>query len=151
MNIQLDKKQYHTLLTALQTAGFVYGIMGDMVDSKYKKRSKQLDDLENIVLEHADEYGMGEFVEIFEGTKYLNEKFMEKVIQDLKEYEDYVFWDMLAREMAKKEFHTLYTDDELKQMEERDLLHKIFDLEEKYHEIFEEVGIDNLELVNYEK
>jgi len=151
MNIQLDKKQYHTLLTALQTAGFVYGIMGDMVDSKYKKRSKQLDDLENIVLEHADEYGMGEFVEIFEGKRCLNEKFMDKIIHDLKEYEDYVFWDLLAREMARKELHKLYTENELKNMGERDLLHRIFDLEEKYHEIFEEEGIDGLELVDYEK
>ena len=63
--IEFDKKQYETLVRALQIAGSVYGIMGDMVDESYKKESEAMDDLESWVLACAGEFGMARLVEIF--------------------------------------------------------------------------------------
>jgi hypothetical protein len=149
--MQLNKKQYHTLLTALQVADYVYGIMGDAVDNKYKKKNRQIEDLISIVLENADKYNMGEFVENFEGEKCLNEKFMDKVIPDLMEFEDYNFWDLLVREMAKKELFSKYTEAELKKMDGKEYFFNVLALEEKYDEIFNKKGIDCLELVDRDK
>ena len=45
MQIELSKEQYKSLLRAIDVAGFIYGVMGDAVDEKYKKPSNETDGL----------------------------------------------------------------------------------------------------------
>ena len=48
MKINITKKQYEVLIQSLETAGCVYGPMSDFVDDKYKKNTKEI----NEVTEH---------------------------------------------------------------------------------------------------
>lgn len=146
MENKLTKKQYKSLLRALDVAGFIYGIMGDTVDKKYKKQSKENDDLIDEILKYADQFGQTAFVEKFEGKNVLSDDYSNKILEDIAEFEEYVFWDNLVSKLSLKGMHEKYSPEEIEKMEEMDFLKGIWELEEKYHEILEKDGIDNFEL-----
>jgi len=146
MKIDLTKQEYKSLLRATDIANFVYGIMGDMVDEKYKKPSKKTDELTNKVLEYADQFGQTEFVEEFEGKNILSDDYSNEILKDVTEFEEYVFWDRLVQKLALKEMQKKYSLKERKQMDDMERITIISELEEKYFSIFEKDGIDNFEL-----
>ncbi len=146
MQIELSKEQYSSLLRAVDVASFVYGIMSDAVDEKYKKQSDEIDNLADQVLKYADQFGQTEFVEKFQGKNILSDDYSNEILDDVSEFEEYAFWDNLARKLAVKEMSAKYTLKERKNMEQMDYLKKIWELEEKYHQIFENEGIDNFEI-----
>ncbi len=145
MEIKLDKKQYNALLAALQAAGTVYAILGDLIDKKYKKVAAHLDDVEDKVLAYAEEYGVKEAAEIFEGKRCLSEKFIYKILDDLEEYDDYVFWEKLVDIMAKRELVKKYSQEEVNKMEKSEFLNKLAEFEDKYWNITEKDGLKNFE------
>lgn len=149
--MKFNKNQYLTLLTALQTAGFVYSILGDAVDSKYKKRALQLEELEDVVLEDADSYGMSHYVEIFDKKRCLNDKFMARIMPDIIEFEEFAFFDILTRRMASKEFMETYSEDEVKHLSEEEVFDIMMTLEEKYHQLFEVFGVGCLDVKDLEE
>lgn len=143
MEIILDKKQYNALLSALQAAGTVYAILGDLIDKKYKKTSGILDDLEDKILAHAEEYGAKDAMEVFEGKRCFSEKFIYKILDDLKEYDDYVFWEKLEDIMAKKELVKKYSQKEINRMGKKEFLNNLAELEDRYWNIIEKDGLKN--------
>lgn len=144
--MELSQKQYNSLLTAIQTAGTVYAVLGDMVDEKFKKQSVDLDELESHVLEYAKDFNREEVIEIFDNKKVFNEDFVNRVIDDLREYDEYVFWEELVNLMAKKDLEKIYGLGELKKMDRMLFLEKLSELEEKYWNEIEKNGLANLEL-----
>ncbi len=146
MQIELTKEEYKTLLRSIDVASFVYGVMGDMVDEKYKKQSKEIENLTDKVLEKADEYGVSEFVENFDGKNILSDDYSNEILYDVTEYEEYSFWDNLARKLAIKEMQQKYSQEEREKMEEVEFVSEVWELEEKYYKILEKSGIENFEL-----
>ena len=96
--MNFTKKQYQTLLDALDIADTVYGIMGDMVDEKNKANSSAMDELINHVLGFAADYDAANDRESFRGKFVLREERMERPGDDVDEYEEYTFWDNLAHQ-----------------------------------------------------
>ena len=148
MKIDLSKKQYQTLVKCIETVGSIYGVMGDMVDEKYKKISGEIDELSDYVLSFAKEYGMEKIVEEHRGKRYVNEDYTDKLMDDIREYEEYAFWDMLVRELARRELAKTIPEEEARNLGEEKMIRKLWDLEEKYWRWVEETGLDGLEVKN---
>lgn len=144
--MQLSQEQYQTLLRAIQVASSMYGVMGDMVDEKYKQHSDALDELEGVVLYQAESYGLGHMTEFFNDKVILKEEYFSKYLDDVLEYDEYVFWDLLARRLAERDVHRNYTAEELKNMDDAEWIELVSTAEETYLDEFEQDGLDNLVL-----
>ncbi len=61
MKIELTKRQYKNLLIMSHLANDMLGILGDVMpeETGYKKRSLQIEDLEDYFLEHAEDFDCG--------------------------------------------------------------------------------------------
>lgn len=145
-NFDLTKEQYRVLLNALQVAGSVYGIMGDMVDETYKKQSDELDALENYLLENAEGLGLSEMVDNFQGKKVVDEKYLNKAIDDLGEYEEYSFWDNLARKLANRDLLRKLGKEKLRAMDNMEYINAEYPIEDEYHKEFEEHGLERIKI-----
>lgn len=139
-----SRAQYEVLMNALQIAGAVYGVMGDMVDEKYKIQSDQLDALERYLLENAEEIGLHAMVDVFEGKKIVDEQYLNKAIDDLTEYEEYSFWDNLARKLADRDVLRKVGEEKLRAMDAMEYINAEYPLESAYHKEFEEYGIERI-------
>lgn len=145
--IAMTKSHYEALLHALAFAGFVYGPLGDMVDEKYKRRSDALDDAITHLLAYAHEFGMAGVVDEFEGKKHLTEAYDSRIFDDVREYDEYAYWEELAKSMAERDFHRKYSEQDISAMDEKKFFEKHWDIEEQWNKEFEENGIDRLELI----
>lgn len=150
-NFELTKAQYEVLINAFQIAGSVYGIMGDMVDEKYKKQSNELDELESYLLENAEELGLYALVDVFQGKKVVDEQYLNKAIDDLNEYEEYSFWDNLARKLANRDLLRKLGEEKFRTMDNREYINAEYPIEDEYHKEFEEHGLDRVKIDKEEK
>ncbi len=148
MKINLTKKQYDTFIDVLQIAGTVYGVMGDMVDEKYKKTSQDIDELEDHVLSIAKDMGREQIVELFQGKRSVDFEYAERVIDDLNEYEEFSMWDELPRKLAGRDLFETYGEEKLKAMDEQEYWRVFGERESYYHKEFEAHGIDRLRVVD---
>jgi len=151
MQIELSKEQYKSLLRATDVAGFIYGVMGDAVDEKYKKQSNEIDGLIDHLLQYADKFGQTEFVEKYDGKNILSDEYSNEILEDVSEFEEYAFWDNLAKKLAVKEMHEKYSIKEREKMAEMDFMRELWGLEEKYNQILEEDGLDNIKIEKNDK
>lgn len=144
--IVFTKRQYEALIRAVQMADSVYGIMGDMVDKKYKKQSVQMDELEDVVFRQAEAFGMGHMVDEFQGKKHMKDGHEEEYMEDLLTFEGYAMWDNLARNLARRDLAKAYTLEQLQAMDHMKYIGLESRTEERYHEEFEEHGLTRLEV-----
>ena len=145
-NISLSKEQYEVLMNALQFTSSVYGILGDMVDEKYKKQSDELDELENYLLENAEELGLKDMIDIFQEKKVVDEKYLNKAIGDLQEYEEYTFWDNLARKLADRDLLRNVGEKKMSSMDNIKYINSEAPIEDEYHNEFEKHGLDRIKI-----
>lgn len=144
--IEFTKKQYEVLINALQIAGSVYGIMGDMVDKKYKKQSGELDELESYLLKNAEELGLGAMVEIFQNRQVVDQEYLEKAIADLGEFEEYSFWDILPRKLAERDLVRKLGEEKVRAMDTLEYIHDEYPIEDEYRYEFDKHGVARLEI-----
>ena len=145
-NIELTKKQYEVLMNALQIAGSVYGIMGDIVDKKYKKRSGEIDELESYLLEKAKELGLGNMIEIFQEKKVVDQEYLEKAMNDLFEYDEFVFWDTLPRKLANRNLVRKLGKEKIRTMDNIAYIHVEYPIEDEYRNEFDKHELERLEI-----
>ena len=141
---KLTKKQYKNLINALFITNTIYAILKDLVDPGYKKKLKEFEDLEEKILQQAEQYGMESWVRDFEGKRIIKEEKWEEPSRDLFRYEEYTFWEELARRFARREIEQKYTEEQLKQMDEQQFLSELFVLEEEYWKEFQKHGLDRI-------
>ncbi len=146
MKINISKKQYQALVKCIETAGSIYGVMGDMVDEKHKKFSGEIDELSDYILSFAKDFGMEDIVEVSRGKRFVNEDYTDKLMDDIGEYEEYAFWDMLVRELARRELAKTIPEEEAGKLGEEKMIRKLWELEEKYRRWTEDTGLDGLEV-----
>lgn len=144
--ITFTQKQYLALVKAVQMADAVYGIMGDMVDKKFKKPAAQMDELEDLILRHADKFGMSDMVEEFMGRKHIANGKMEEFMDDLFTFEQYAMWDNLARQLAGRDMERIYTQKQLEEMDRMKYIELEYTIEEKYHTEFEKHDLNRIEI-----
>jgi len=67
MKINLTKKQYGCLIKVLETAGSIYGILGDLSSEHYKKQNGEIEALQKYLLTFAHDFGVDEITETYKG------------------------------------------------------------------------------------
>jgi hypothetical protein len=153
MKINLTKKQYLTLIRALEAGNSVYGILGDNVSDEYKERSNEIDELCNYFLDFAKDFGKKELTEKFMGELIMSEKFSEKFHEAIEDYDEENFWHELEVRLGKRDFFRSMTKEEKKEMKKNDgwfpeRIHKVY---ENWREEFEKHGIERLEVIKKTK
>ena len=132
-----------------QIAGNVLGLLGDCDNEKsYKKKSDDLEEFEKYLLSFAKDFSSEDLVEKWEGEIIISDETSEKFQEITDDYEDLIFWDELATKMGKRDFQRSITKEDKKYLKENNnwLPEKIHKIYNKYHDEFEENGIDNLEI-----
>ncbi|MBU1102727.1 hypothetical protein KJ853_03685 [Patescibacteria group bacterium] len=149
MQIDLNREQFLALVRYLASAGYIYGLLGDIVDDKFKKQSDETDELENYLLRYAKDFDCEKIVDEFEGKKFLSEKENDKILDDISEYDEYAFWSELANRLAKRDFFRTHSQQEIEKMDDFEIMHKQAEIEDKYWEELEKKGIEKFELRSY--
>ena len=149
MKIELTKNQYLNLLTMSYIANSVLGILGDVLpETDYKKRSDEMEDIEEYLLRYTHDFDCDDLVEDYEGRKILKENVYESFDAIVEDYDDYIFWSELETRMGKRDFEQTITEEERQYMKENDgwFPDRIHGIYEKYRKEFEKYGIDRLEI-----
>ncbi len=154
MKIELTKEQYLSLLTMSHIANSVFGILGDVPpEIDCKKKSDEMENLEEYFLEYARDFGYDDLVEDFHGKTLLKDEIYEEIQEIMDEYDDYIFWNELEVRMGKRDFERTITADDKKYIKENkgwypERIHGLYD---KYGDEFEKYGIERLEIERDDK
>lgn len=147
MKIEINKKQYEELIRGLNVSSFIYGTMSDFVDDKYKKDIKIIEEVEKEMLRYAKDFNFGKNIEKFEGENTLRERYLDRNLSDLNDYDEYITYENLARELGRRDFFNKHTKEEIKKMtkESNGYLGALtYDFDEKYYNEFNKYGYSRL-------
>jgi len=143
MDINFTKKQYWTLIKAIEVGGSVYGIIGDEMRKKYKKQSMEIEDLQTYLMKFADDFGFKNITENIEGKLYLKEEVFDKIQEDVDEYNNFIFWDELIMRLGKRDFFNTITNEEQEYIDQNNgwLPKRIQECYDKWRKEFEKYGL----------
>ena len=150
MKIDLTKGQYVNLLKMAHIANSVLGILGGVLpETEYKKKSDEIENLEDYFISYARDFGCGDLVKDFHGKTLMKDEIYEKIQEIMDEYDDYIFWNELEVRMGKRDFERTITADDKKYIKENKGWYpeRIYGLYEKYRDEFEKYGIDRLKVM----
>ena len=81
MKISITKKQYEILMKSLEASSFIYGPLSDFVDDKYKKEAKEIDKMEDYLLEYAKDFDFeNNLCKCKPGVIHLDESYYDKIL-----------------------------------------------------------------------
>jgi hypothetical protein len=148
-SISFDRNEYETLLRAVTVASLIYGPMGDFADPKFKKDSKQLDRLETLLCEHAEEFGFGNLIEEFDGKPVLDMEsaIHDEIMEDMDVYDDYTVEETLSNKLAWRDFLKDHTKEEMDAMQKKNGGYfgaELYEYEKKYWDEFEKHSYDRI-------
>ena len=135
MNIELTEKEFRLLLDLVYTGNWI------MNSARGDDRIEDYDNLQEKIFQLCPEHGMRALV-----TKWYSHTFPSPayerggIHEAIADYEDAVFFDILAEELARRDL-----DDSVSVPEENEALSAKM---EAYLDEFEQHGIDNLVLDN---
>jgi hypothetical protein len=146
MKINFTKKEYETLVEMLEIANWII----DSDEETDKVEDGSYEALSQKLLSYAKDFGFDEYVTYDkEVGKYFTTADFEqnRTMKHIEVYDDYTFWHELSYRLAIRDLLKEYSEEKLRQMENYERYKLITGLEEKYNDEFENVGIDNLEIV----
>ena len=133
MNIELTDKEFRRLLDMVYIGNWILNsIRGD-------DRIKDYDDLESKIFAHCLKSGMFSLIELVNGEILPSGEFSEGGIHEaIMDYEDTVFYEILAEELARRDmnFEPISAENMAELTERID----------EYIEEFEENGVNNISL-----
>lgn len=146
MKINLTKNDYRTLLDLLYLGNWI--LQSHDVDQDPQK-AKYLT-LEQKFLALAAEFGFGHLVEYDEELK---EYFPTKAFEDksmvmpaIYAYDNDTFWEELGDRLALRDLIRQEGEDRVQAMELKERFEKLAPFLEKYHEEFEQHGLDRISI-----
>ena len=100
MNIELTEKEFRRLLDMVYIGNWILN------SCRENDRFEVYDDLEEKLFALCREHGMSALVQRWEGHDYPSQAFAEGGIHEaIADYEDAVFYDILAEELARRDMH----------------------------------------------
>lgn len=141
MNINFTKEEYRNLLDIIYAGIMV--INGNRVPEDY---IEEYEKIEQYVYSFARDYSLENLVGYDSKYKryFTTPEFDEDRIEDLVvEYDDIIFWNMLAFNLAKRD---VYRELDGKKLDRETILKRILEKEAEYSDEFYENGLENLKL-----
>ena len=130
MKIDLTEKQFRRLLDLVYVGNWV------MNSTRGDDRIREYDDVESTVFANCLSHGMVPLVEAYQGELIPSRAFAEGGIHEaIADYEDAVFFDILAEELARRDLG-----------EDCDDLAALTSRMDEYMDEFEANGVENLTL-----
>lgn len=100
MNLELTKKQYRRLLDMVYIGNWVLN------SARGEDRFRDYDEVESLLFSKAPEVGMGTLCQLWEGEIVPSQAFAEGGIHEaIIDYENSVFFDILAEELARRDMN----------------------------------------------
>ena len=131
MNIELSDKEFRRLLDLVYVGNWVLN------SARGSDRFEDYDDLQEKMFALCAQNGMKDLYQTWYGHVFPSKAFEEGGIHEaIADYEDAVFFDILAEELARRDMHLEDTDPE----DFTELTNRM----DEYISEFEENGIDNL-------
>ena len=133
MQIELTNKEFRRLLDMVYIGNWILN------SCRENDRFQDYDDVEEKLFALCPELGMGALTERWQGRSYPSRAFEEGGIHEaIADYEDAVFYDILAEELARRDM-----DAEAVSQEDMDELNERMD---EYYSEFEKNGIENVKV-----
>ena len=130
MELHLTRKQYRRLLDMVYIGNWVLN------STRGDDRIPDYDEVESLLFSKAKEEGMGVLAELYNGEVIPSRAFAEGGIHEaIMDYEDNVFFDILAEDLARRDMDDVPIDDS----NYEELASRI----DAYIAEFEEHGTDN--------
>lgn len=131
MNIELSAKEFRRLLDMVYIGNWVLN------STRGEDRFSDYDDVQEKLFSYCAKHGMKELYTTWYGHTFPSKAFEEGGIHEaIADYEDAVFYDILAEELARRDMSLEHTDpDDMNELNNR--------IDEYFTE-FEQNGIDNL-------
>ncbi|MCQ2447619.1 MAG: hypothetical protein MJ073_01770 [Oscillibacter sp.] len=99
MKIELTDQQFRYLLDLVYIGNWV------MNSTRGDDRIKEYDQVEGLVFSHCLQQKMSKLVELYQGELIPSRRFAEGGIHEaIEQYEDIVFYEILAEELALRDF-----------------------------------------------
>ncbi len=131
MNIELTNKEFRRLLDMVYIGNWVLN------STRGEDRFADYDELQEKLFALCSKNGLSKLYQSWYGHVFPSKEYEEGGIHDaIADYEDAVFFDILAEEMARRDMHLEDTDPE-------DFT-ELTDRMDEYLAEFDEHGIDNL-------
>lgn len=133
MNIELSDKEFRRLLDMVYIGNWILN------STRGEDRIKDYDDLESKIFAHCVKTGMFSLFEVVNGEVLPSGEFSEGGIHEaIMDYEDTVFYEILAEELARRDmnFEPINAENMAELTERID----------EYIEEFEENGVNNISL-----
>jgi len=150
MKIELTKEQYKELVFMSGIANYVCGILGDSLPDGYKKRSRKMHELQEFILQHADEFDYKEFLEKSGGkNEFTDDWFNKKMSPIMSDYDDCQMDNALSKALAWRDFEKDHSKQEIKEMEKKNGGYfgvALYAYEKRYWNEFEKHGFERLEV-----
>lgn len=106
MNIELTQKQYRRMLDMIYIGNWVLN------SARGEDRFKDYDEVESLLFSKAEEEGMTSLAETWAGEVVPSHAFVTGGIHEaIACYEDSVFFDILAEELARRDMHDAPIDE----------------------------------------
>ena len=86
-------------------------------------------------------------IEVSDKKRVMSQKYMDKKMEDVFEYDDFNFWDTLPRQLAERDLDKKLGEDGFTKLDDIKRIHAIYDIEMKYRDEFETHGVERLEVV----
>lgn len=144
LTLELTDAEYRSLIRAVDIGNSVYGIMGDMVDDKYKTIGDAVDNVQSKLLRYAHEFGMQHEVSEFEGEPTLKDDVTSIFMEDLLEFEDMAMWEGLANNLAKRDLSRQYSEEEWNRIDDYARIHELCTAESRWAKEFEDFGLERV-------
>ena len=131
MKLELTKKQFRRLLDMAYIGNWILN------STRGEDRIPDYDEVESLLFSKAKEEGMDILAEVYEGEVIPSRAFAEGGIHEaIMDYEDNVFFDILAEDLARRDMEDVPIDDS----NYAELASRI----DAYIAEFEEHGTDNI-------
>lgn len=106
MELELTKKQYRRLLDLVYIGNWVLN------SARGDERFQDYDEVESLLFAKAPAEGMPSLAEVYQGEIVPSEAFISGGIHEaIADYEDSVFFDILAEELARRDMHDTPIDE----------------------------------------
>ena len=107
MNIELTEKEYRRLLDLVYIGNWILN------SARGDDRIEEYDRVEEKLFSLAPEHGMKALMQVWEGHVYPSQAFADGGIHEaIADYEDAVFFDILAEELARRDLGLEASDPE---------------------------------------
>lgn len=106
MKLELTKKQYRRLLDLVYIGNWILN------STRGEDRIPDYDEVESLIFGKAAAEGMGVVAEVYKGEVIPSRAFAEGGIHEaIMDYEDNVFFDILAEDLARRDMDDVPIDD----------------------------------------